>query len=288
MAISRYKRFASTLNLNYFIQQSIVLLLIVGLVLEAQPTLGQGISVAPSRIFFSADKGGSQTKTIKVTNSGNQAMVLLASLRDWIRDSVGEKVYSLAGTNSNSNASWIRFQPTQTTIQPNESVDISVVITVPNQAAKVTNSMLFLTQINDTKPISGVDANGRKMAINFKLEVGIQIYNTVPGEESKNLEFISFEDRGMVNDSTKSLVLGIQNNGNIPTDAHLRLELTNISSGATIKLTPKPISMLPNTFQKIALGISPKQNKGKYLATAILEYGEDVDLKVAKKEIVYD
>ena len=250
--------------------------------------IAQGLSVNPSRIFFSGEKGSIHTRSIKVTNSGNQTIILQASLKDWIRDSVGNKVYAEAGSTANSNASWIRLQSHQTTIQPNESIDIAVVITIPQNAVKVSNSMLFLTQINDTKPISGIDASGRKMSINLKLEVGIQIYNTVPGNETKNLEFISFEDRGMVNDSTKNVELAIHNTGNIPTDAYLRLELTNTSSGETIKIDPKPISMLPNAVQKIVIGFSPKQHKGQYLATAILEYGEDVDLKVAKKEIRYE
>ncbi|MCD2421418.1 hypothetical protein LQ567_01495 [Niabella pedocola] len=248
----------------------------------------QSVAVIPSRIFFNSTAGQVATERIKVSNTDSGMIVLNAILKDWYRDSLGNKIYSDPGSLPASNASWMRIDPKQLILQPGESKEVAVSVQVPKDAKPVTNSMLFLTQVNERKPIKGIDRSGRKVDILIKVEIGIQLYNTLPEVSKKNLEFIALQDRGPVTDSTRCMAATIQNTGAVATDATLRFELTKKNSGASIKLPPRIISMLPGSSQVVFITIPAHLQQGAYQATVILDGGEGTDLKVAQKEISYD
>ena len=267
------------------------LILIAGLLLACSAfnkTCAQGVAVSPSRIFFNAAAGQSVTERLQVSNTDSQVLILTATLKDWYRDSLGNKIYFEAGSLPTSNAGWMRIDPVQLVLQPHETKEVAVSIQVPDSCRKVTNSMLFLTQVNKRKPVTGIDPSGKKVMILIKVEIGIHLYNIVPGISRKDLEFTAFDDKGPNTDSTRLLAVTIRNRGEVPTDATLRLELTHKISGAGIQLPARPLSMLPGATQVILIPVPAHQSKGKYLAAAILDYGDGTDLKVAQKEIVYE
>ncbi|MBO9620456.1 MAG: hypothetical protein J7539_15625 [Niabella sp.] len=215
-------------------------------------------------------------------------LVLNATLKDWYRDSLGTKIYSEAGSLPASNARWVHIDPVQLVLQPGETKEVSVSMQVPGDPKPVTNSMLFLTQVNQRRPVTGIDKAGKKVGIIIKVEVGIHLYNTIPGISKKNLEFTAFEDKGRNSDSTRLLAVAIQNKGDVATDGQLRVELTNKTSGATVTIRPKAISMLPGATQIVYVNVPAHLQKGNYQAAAILDSGPATDLKVAQKDIVYE
>ncbi len=250
----------------------------------------QGLVFSPMRVFFTNAAGQSSSQSIEVRNTGTEQLVLNTSLQDWYRDSLGNKVYSAAGTLPGSNAEWIKVFPEQLTIAPQESKQISVSMNVPADASqKVSNCMLFLTQINAQKPSKIIEVSkGKNVGVIIKLQAGIHIYNTFAGLFKKDLEFVAFEDRGLINDSTRRLAITVANNGEVSTDGHLRFELTNKTTGDELKQEPLAITMLPGAKQIVYIKIPAQLTNGKYLAEAVLDTGNDNDLKVAQKEVVYE
>ncbi|SDD32763.1 COG1470 family protein [Niabella drilacis] len=248
----------------------------------------QSVAITPSRIFFNSPAGQAATERIRVSNTDSGVLILNAALRDWYRDSLGNKIYSGPGSLSTSNANWIRIDPQQLILQPGETKEVTVSLQVPESAKPVTNSMLFLTQVNERKPVKGIDRSGRKVDILIRVEIGIQLYNTIPGINKKDLAFIALQDRGLNTDTTRCLAATIQNTGDIATDATLRFELTEKTSGNNIKLPPRVISMLPGASQVVFINFPAQLQQGKYQATVILDGGDGTDLKVAQKEIAYD
>lgn len=252
------------------------------------PAGAQGVAVTPSRIFFNSPAGQIATERIKISNTDSAQLILNANLKDWHRDSLGNKTYADAGSLPTSNANWMRIDPVQLILQPGESKEVAVSIQVPGKAKPVTNSMLFLTQVNEGKPIKGIDKSGRKVNILIKVEIGIQLYNTLPGLGKKDLEFTSLQERRAHPDSTRSLAATIQNKGEVATDASLRVELTNKISGENTKIPALALSMLPGASQVVFITIPARLQRGTYQASVILDGGDGTDLKVAQKEIVYD
>lgn len=249
----------------------------------------QGITISPPRIFFQIDHGNTGQQQVHIQNAGTTPIVFTSSLKDWLRDSLGTKVYQPKGSLSNSNANWIQVTPTQFTVAPGEKKDININIRVPEDAAPITNSMLFFSQINMQKPVTSTDKNGRSVALSFKLEIGVHLYNTLPSvPEIKDIEFTDMIELSSKTDTTRQMQLTIKNNGSIITDGQIRLELTNIKTGATQKLNSIPVSMFPSTTQLVRFNLPSKQPEGKYQLIAIMDCGNNSDLKVAKKEIIYE
>jgi P pilus assembly chaperone PapD len=247
---------------------------------------GQGISVSPSRLMFTGNPGETVTQEITFSNSSDKPLSFITRQQDWDRDSLGVKVYYKPNSRPGSNANWISLSSNSVSIEPGQSKKINVAMTIPQKADQLTNSMLFFTQVKEQKP-----AQGDKLAIGIiiTLEIGIQVYYTPLGLNAGDIEFLAFDDRGIiVNDKikTRQLALKVSNKGSINKDATVRFELTNKSTGEEIKVEPKIIAMLPHSKQWVIVDL-PADLKGDFLVVALLDAGSAYDLKIAEKEITY-
>jgi hypothetical protein len=265
---------------------STITLFTLSLVLTLSHTaIGQGFSISPSRIFFTGAPGETVTQTIDFTNTSKDALSFVTRIQDWSRDSTGNKVY--ANTLSpNSNAKWISLSENSVVIQPGEVKKVIVSLHIPLGANKLSHTMLFFTQV---KPQQKIESPKVAIGVNVLMEVGVQIYYTPTGLKAGDLEFMAFEDRGIVKNGEKTVrrvAIKIYNRGEINKDAFLRLELTNKETGEEIKIEPTTVAMLPEEKQWVMVDL-PANLKGKFLTVAMLDAGSSYDLKVAEKEIIY-
>lgn len=256
------------------------------LVTAAVLAKGQGISLSPSRLFFSGNPGETVTQTITFNNSSGNVLSFITKVQDWKRDSLGKKIYFDSNTQPLSNASWITLSSNTVTIQPGENKKVIVSLTIPANATKQSNSMLFFTQVAAQNPQK---ISGTSLGVNVLLEMGVQVYYTPKGLNQGEIKYLNFEDRGeQLENAVKSrrLAIKIHNTGAVNKDAFMRLELTNKETGEEIKVDPQTIAMLPDATSWIIFDL-PADLKGKFLAVALLDAGPSSDLKVAEKEIIY-
>lgn len=265
---------------------STIILLTLSLVhVLSHTAFGQGFSISPSRIFFTGNPGETVTQDITFTNTSPNALSFITRIQDWKRDSSGTKIY-YNSPQPGSNAKWISLSENSLIIQPGEVKQVIVSLHIPAEASKLSHTMLFFTQVKEQqKP----KVNEVAIGVNVLMEVGVQIYYTPKGLQAGELEFLAFEDRGIVSNGEKKnrqLALKIHNKGDINKDAFLRLELTNKETGEEVKIEPRTIAMLPDETQWVMVDL-PAGLKGKYLSVAMLDAGSTYDLKVAEKEIIY-
>jgi len=267
-----------------------VLLILIFCVGAHQLLLAQEISVSPARIFFKGS-GTEQThsQTVLLHNNGSEAVVFKSSTSDWKRDSIGNKIYFPAGSLPSSNASWVEVQPNIIQIPPHSRKEVTVLLHVPKGASaksEIAHSMLFLTQLN-AQPSRQASNGKTNIGVMVKLEFGIHVYYTPPMTEIKDLEFMNVTEKEVIVDSRAihRVEVKVKNTGNVVTDGFLRFEVTEKKSGKELKFPEKPISMLPGDEQSIYLDM-PANLKGSYLIIALLDSGEQTNLKVAKKDVV--
>jgi hypothetical protein len=267
-------------------------LFIPTLFLGANQLLAQEISVSPARVFFK--ESGSEkvySQRVLLQNSSAEAIIFKSSLSDWKRDSLGNKLYFPAGTLPSSNATWVEVQPNVVQIPAHAKQEVTVILHVPQSATikpELTHSMLFLTQLNAHPSKAAV--NGRtNIGVMVKLEFGIHIYYTPEAPEVKNLDFINVTEKELTADNRKVHRVGVKvkNTGNVVTDGFLRFEVTEKNSGKELKFPEKPVSILPGDEQTVFLDM-PASLKGSYLIIALLDSGEQTNLKVAKKELLFN
>lgn len=248
--------------------------------------LAQGISVSPSRIFFKGDPGQTVSQVITLSNSSKIPFHFVTTIKDWDRDSLGNKRYFSAGQQGQSNASWLSLNENTVHLAPGETRQVNLSMSIPNdsKAQKLTNSMLFFTQVKEQQTVLHPGVN-----MNVLLEVGIQVYHTPAGLQAGELEFLAFEDKGIqsrANSKTRRMRVKIKNTGQINKDAYLRFELTNTETGAEVPVKAIAIALLPAAEQWVEVDL-PAELKGPYLAVALLDAGSQYDLKIAEKEITY-
>jgi hypothetical protein len=252
----------------------------------------QSISISPSRVFLTGNAGQELSQQVTLYNTSPQPVTFRSSLKDWKRDSIGEKHYFSPNTLPLSNASWVEIIPNVVNIPPKGSSKVMIIMRVPAllpAKAVVANSMLFLTQINEQSTKVETRGANPRIGVLVKLEFGVHIYFTPEGSANKELDFVAFDYKGkqtIKNRKTRQIAIKIKNSGNVVTDGYLRFDITNQTTGEEVKISPKAISMLPGDEQIIYADL-PAELSGKYVLIALLDSGEETSLKVAKKELEF-
>lgn len=245
----------------------------------------QAISFSPSRIFFKGHPGETVTETVLIANSGTDVYEFNVHLEDWKRDSLGNKVYFKGGTLPNSNNASITLAGSTLKIAPGERKNFTISFTIPDKEAKqASNSMVFFTQNNARES----KANGQSgVGIKTSLELGVQVFYTPFGTRTGDLKFLAFENRILTDRDKKynRLEVKFENTGQVNKDAELRFELTNKQSGEEIKLKAIAIAIMPNDFQWAYCLLDENLPAGEYLAVAILDSGDNNNLKIAERTI---
>ena len=254
---------------------------IVLLVLLSSQVFGQGISMSPTRAFFTGNPGETVTQTITLSNTSDKDYVFNINTKDWKREEDGNKVYSASGTLEHSNSNWISTLESNITLPAKSSTEILVAMEIPENASpsELTNSMLFFTQIGKQE-----DQAQQQMGIGIiaLFEFGLHVYYTPPKNDKKSLEITAIDEIVAKEPSTHSVAVRILNDGNVVNDAIVELELTNTASGEDSKLSPINISMMPNTYQTITFTL-PENLKGSYMGVTIVKMAGTNDLRVGEK-----
>lgn len=245
----------------------------------------QGISMSPTRLFFTGNPGETVTETVILSNTSATDYVFNVNTKDWKREEDGNKVYFDASSLNQSNAAWISTVATSINLPANSTKEIIVSMRVPSNAStsEVTNSMLFFTQIGKQKDIA---EQQKGIGIIALFEFGLHVYYTPVRNNIKSLEIVSLEELSDTNSTSKKVAVGIENDGNMVNDATVEFEFTNTTTGEEIKLKPINISMLPGTKQVVKFEL-PQDISGSYLGVSIIKMAGTNDLRVGEKDFEF-
>lgn len=251
------------------------------LIIPFSSVIAQGISMSPTRLFFSGNPGETVTKTVTLSNTSLTDYVFNINLKDWKREEDGNKIYLEAGTLESSNSNWISTLESNVTLLANSNTKVVVSMKIPENAStsEVTNSMLFFTQIGKQD-----DASKKQVGIGViaLFEFGLHIYYTPPTNNLKSIDISSIEEILDQDSIVESATVRVFNDGNVVNDASVELELTNTETGEDIKLSPINISMIPHTYQTIEFKL-PEHLKGSYMGVVIIKMAGTNDLRVGEK-----
>ena len=262
------------------------LVLFLSLFLAVTSVAAQGVSLSPSRLFFTGNPGETVTETVTINNSSTtKDYVLSINIKDWKREEDGTKVYFKADTLKTSNASWLSTFENTVSIPAGTTQKVAVVMQIPKDASTnaITNSMLFFTQL----PMKEDKANASKgLGIITLFEFGIHVYYTPPSNTITSLEITNIEELTDEESGNKNVAISVTNDGNVINDATVAFELTNTETGEEIKIAPKSISMLPQTDQVVQFEL-PQGLSGNYLGVTIIKMAGSNDLRVGEKSFSF-
>lgn len=247
----------------------------------AASTLAQGVSMSPTRLFFTGNPGETVSQNVIMYNSSDNDYVFNINLKDWNREEDGTKVYFEPEILDHSNSAWISTLETNINLPAKSTLEVLVTMKIPKNASTdaLTNSMLFFTQIGKQTDEIKLD---KGIGIIALFEFGLHIYYTPPSNTVNSLDIVSIESLLEETEGIYNVKTRIHNDGNIVNDAAVELELTNTVSGEEIKLTPINLSMMPGTYQSVIHKL-PEDLKGEYSGVIIIKMAGTNDLRVGEK-----
>lgn len=246
----------------------------------------QGLSMSPTRLFFSGQPGETLTQTIRLGNTSDVDQSLTVSYKDWIRDESGNKVYFEAGSLNHSNASWLSTDQSTVRVPAGGFTEVQVTMQIPQEASSmVTNSMLFLTQLPQPSNLNPNSETGIGIVTLF--EFGLHVYYTPPSNSNISLDITNIvEVVPEMIDEQRLIAIHIHNDGNTIADANVEFELTNTETGDDYKLKPVYVSMFPNARQIVHFQL-PQGVKGNFLGVAIIRMAGTNDIRVGEKNFSF-
>ncbi|WP_240484972.1 fimbrial biogenesis chaperone [Arenibacter latericius] len=244
----------------------------------------QGVSMSPTRLFFTGAPGETVTEKVILHNSSNKDYVLSINYKDWKRELDGNKIYFESGALDNSNASWLSTLQNTVSVAAGATKEVLVTMQIPENAStsELTNSMLFFTQLPTQEDKTTSSSTG--LGIITLFEFGLHVYYTPLANNNKSLEITNIEE--ITDAASKKAAISITNDGNVVNDATVEFELTNTETGEEIKLDPTSISMMPDTHQVVQFNL-PEGISGEFLGVAIIKMAGSNDLRVGEKHFSF-
>lgn len=251
------------------------------IIVLAASGLAQGVSMSPTRLFFTGNPGEVVSQNVTMYNSSDNDYVFNINFKDWNREEDGTKVYFEPGTIGHSNSNWVSTLETNINLPAKSTEEVLITMRIPEGASTVelTNSMLFFTQIGKQTDELKLDKGIGIIAI---FEFGLHIYYTPPSNKTNSLDIMSIGTTSNEDTEFEEVLIRVLNDGNIVNDASVEFELTNTVSGEEVKLNPINISMMPDTYQTVVHKLS-KDLKGEYLGVVIIKMAGTNDLRVGEK-----
>jgi hypothetical protein len=243
-----------------------------------------GLSVSPPRVYYSLGAGQSGVQQISVNNtSKSHALDLSITFGDWKYDENGNNVLLPPDSLYSSCAAWLSLpEGTYLTLEPGESRNIELIMTVPSGIKaenNVQSSMLYVTQMN---PVDGVDTRGAAIRINVRQ--GIKIYRKGLQPDQKLLEIVNMSlDR-----TNNTIGVDFLNKGNIWVNGILSATLFNRTTGKEVSLAEIDFYTMPGDHRKVPISIQELLEKGDYTATVTLNFGDETTLEVAELEFSHE
>lgn len=244
-----------------------------------------GISVSPPRLYYNLNPEETGTQKVLVSNiSKEHVMSLSITFGDWKYDEFGNNVMLPPDSLDFSCASWMSVdEGTYFTLNPGENREIELRMTVPlsdeDYNSSVNTAMVYVTQMN---AVDGVDADGAAIKVNVRQ--GIKVYQNDRSATNKLIEIVSLS----FDNESEGLQLGFNNSGDIWTNGTVNTSLFNQTTGEEILLEEMIFYTLPGDERKMFLPFERKLDKGEYIATIIIDYGDEIALEAAELEFSHE
>ncbi|OMP13204.1 hypothetical protein COLO4_02091 [Corchorus olitorius] len=197
------------------------------------------------------------------------------SCADWKRDTLGEKQYYKANTQHNSACPYLSFSPEFITLLPQQEGQILTTLKMPQGNQNIfRNAMIFLTQTNEQE-LAAQSLQKSGFIIRIQLGVHAYIIPTALQKKSIQLTDISY----LKKEGKRKLRVWIKNDGELPMESFLRLELMNTDTDEEIRLEAIPFNSLPGEAYWVVADLPETLKTGKYLISAIADNGPDLSLQ---------
>lgn len=231
----------------------------------------QDFEVSPVLMNFNADPGEIQKKQLTLINHSAQPQKYSIKISDYILDSEGNRKVVPLGTSKRSCADWLTISPSFIELNPNQTAQLDVLMTVPKTGF---NSRWCMLHIEVAKEQTAFEAD-KTLATGVLLvpRIVIMIKQSPRSNNNYKATISGLKEITKKTDSQQVFEATVTNTGDNIIDASVFLTLANLQTGKEEKFSATKNTVYPDGSRKITLQMPRLTTKGKYVLAAILDYG---------------
>lgn len=243
--------------------------------------VAQNLGIHPTTLNFTLTNGQSETQVINISNGSAKKVQYRLYLNDWLRDTTGGHIYYEPNSISRSCSRWLTVNKNFVELEPGQSVQISVKMTVPDSSeasSEMKWSMLFIETVEEQVNQASKTASA---TVRNLLRLGVHIYQTPPNVNNKELKVYDLKAAAT---PANTYQIYCENTGGVMVDCKSYIEITS-PDGKKSKLEPVEFPMFPSQKRYVTFELPKNLPKGKYSALAVVDGGEDMSLEAVESQI---
>jgi hypothetical protein len=241
------------------------------LLLFTQFIHAQDFEVSPVLMGFNANPGEIQTKTINLINHSSKPQKYTFKLSDYEVDIEGVKKSLPLGSSKRSVGDWITINPSFVELNPNQSVTIDVLMTVPKDGFNTRWGMIY---VELTREQSSFEAD-QNLATGVVVvpRIVVLVKQSPVSNNNYRATIDGLKEITKTGDAFRSFQVMVSNTGDNIIDANVSLAIANIADASEEKYNPTQVTVYPGMARRVVLQLPARLSKGQYALAAILDYG---------------
>ena len=240
----------------------------------------QDFEVAPVIINFNANPGEIQQKKVTVRNHSNTKETYNFVLGDYDIDENGKKERVPAGKSNRSCSNWLAINPSFIELNPNESKEVNVIITVPSDGFATKWGIIYVQPVKE-QVSDPVDKNSVS-SLTVTPRIVILVNQSPKANNNYKANLSNLREVTEQGDSIRSFEVTVNNIGDKIIEARINLAVADLTTAKEKKFEGIMQRVYPGEKRKIVLTLPNNIGKGQHALAAILDYGHGTNLEGAQ------
>jgi len=236
-----------------------------------QLVVAQDFEVSPVAMNFNAEPGEIQKKQLTLINHSAQPQKYNLKISDFVLDADGNRKIVPLGSSKRSCADWLNISPSFIELNPNQTAQLDVMMTVPKDGF---SSRWCMVHVEVAKEQSAFEAD-KTLATGVLLvpRIVVMVKQSPRSNNNYKATINGLKEITKRAEKQQSFEAVIANVGDNVIDANVYLTLANLQTGKEEKFGIVKTTVYPDATRKVTLQMPRIKVKGKYVLAAILDYG---------------
>lgn len=248
-----------------------VIVISISLIFISIFLFSQDFEVAPVDIKFNANPGEIQTNRVTIRNHSNKKQQFSVILSDYDVKDDGSKIPVKEGVSKHSLAGWLNVNPSFFELNPNESKELEVILTVPHDGNGTRWGKLLIQPAVEQSAIEADKSLSTGVIIVPRIVVWVT--QTPKNSSNYNASIKNLIDISVPNDTVRKFSATVVNTGDNIIKAKVFLAVADLATAVEKKYPPVEENVYPGASKNVTLRIPTSLPKGRYVVAAILDYG---------------
>ncbi len=233
----------------------------------------QDFEVAPVLMNFTANPGEIQNRTLTIRNHSPERQKYTFNLSDYEPDESGTKQRFEPGTTDHSLFNWININPAFVELNPNESAEIEVIMSVPRNGYATRWGMINVEVAKEQRPSEADKQLATGVIIVPRIVVLVK--QSPRANQNYQAKIMELKEVTKPGKKLRSFEALISNEGDKVIDAKVFLALANLETAEEQQFRETRFTIYPGFSRRVELSLPIDPQPGSYALAMLMDYGNN-------------